>query len=196
MQTDKDSFNFNENYYFEEHLIDFEDSSDTASSTTEGKSCHYFNATFNEICDGANSLISLDSCIKQCMIIMKYDNVYTYYSCGSSNPIPNHLCIPCKYSFLSIEYTHPKMKNSIFIELDKAAFYENNHVLSALFVLRCLTYQPVPYIFDTDYLVRIMDDNINMFELTHTQYIHLYEKKYEVMTIGNIPSISSDSLFS
>lgn len=170
------SYEFNENYYFFDDLVKYENPNDFENDLFQ------FMKTFQEICEGANSLITLDPKIIQCMIVMKHNNKYIYYSGTSVTPFPKPPFTQCKYSFLSIEYTHPKMKTSIFIELDKYAYCENNQLLSSIFVLRYLKHQALPYIFDMDYTLNVMDDSINMFELQSTQYILLTARTYQIIT--------------
>lgn len=81
--------------------------------------------------------------------------------------------------FLSIEYTHPDMKERLVIELDPAVYLTGNEILSARFVLRCLQYQPDDYVFDDRYVLDIMDSKIRMLTLTAGEYILIGNTEYE-----------------
>lgn len=86
--------------------------------------------------------------------------------------------------FLSVEYCHPLMWAPISLEIDKGYYLEGNHLLSAAFVRRCLEYQndPKDYYFDMDYTLTIMDNEINMIELTSKNYIILNKDGYTYAT--------------
>lgn len=97
----------------------------------------------------------------------------------------NILCdtIPTRNFFLSIEYQHPKMNNTITLNLDKRYLITGNELFSPCFVLKCLNYQNMPYIFDNNYKLVILDSDINTTTLKSTQYIRLSNLKYEVIDI-------------
>ena len=85
-----------------------------------------------------------------------------------------------KYGFLSVEYLHPNQKEPIVLNINKNMCMEGNELFTHEFVLRTLIYQNVDCYFDLAYKIRIMDNNINMFELNSNQYIELTEKSYIV----------------
>jgi hypothetical protein len=85
-----------------------------------------------------------------------------------------------KYGFLSVEYLHPNQKEPVVLNINKNMCMEGNELFTPEFVLRTLIYQNVDYHFDLNYKIRIMDNNINMFELNSSQYIELTEKSYIV----------------
>lgn len=124
----------------------------------------------------------LNKQIVECLITLKYNDHYTYYICNSSfNDTPPS--IEYDYSnagFLSVEYTHPKMSHGIFLDLIKQDYLLNNEILSASFVKRWLEYQSEQFHFDMNYKLRIMDNNINMFELTSDQFIIMNDDAYSV----------------
>ena len=82
--------------------------------------------------------------------------------------------------FLSVEYIHPDMEHKINIEIDPLLYLDQNELFSYVFVLRCLEYQPLPYIFDSEYKLNIMDNEIKFFELNSNQYIKLNKTGYTV----------------
>ena len=81
--------------------------------------------------------------------------------------------------FLSIEYTHPDMKERLVIELDPAVYLVGNEILSSRFILRCLQYQSDEYVFDDRYILDIMDSKIRMLTLTAGEYILIGNTEYE-----------------
>jgi hypothetical protein len=60
-------------------------------------------------------------------------------------------------------------------------YIEGNHLLSSTFVLRLLKYQPEKFHFDMDYKLKIIDDDINMFELSSNQFIVLTDNTYRII---------------
>lgn len=84
---------------------------------------------------------------------------------------------------LSVEYVHPSMRQSIFLELDKRIYWKHNVILSPLFVRRWLEYQPLPFVFDENYVLKIMDNNIHSMEIFSNQYIVLGDFDYSVCEI-------------
>jgi hypothetical protein len=91
---------------------------------------------------------------------------------------------PSTVRFLSIEYSHPKMAYSIPLELPKEMMYVGNHLFSPAFVARMLHYivGKDHFVFDMDYTIKIMDKNLQYFELTYYQYLYLDKTMYEVKT--------------
>ena len=89
--------------------------------------------------------------------------------------------VPSKAKFLSIEYTHPLMKMGIVFELDKSVYFVGNQILSPTFVKSYLEYQSELYHFDMDYVLKIMDGDINSFELGFDRYVVLTEDGYSIV---------------
>ena len=81
--------------------------------------------------------------------------------------------------FLSVEYTHPEMNEAIELKMDAGFFREGNELFTPAFVLRLLEYQYVPYYFDEDYTIRVMDTQCNIIDLTSSMYIVITENGYE-----------------
>jgi hypothetical protein len=88
--------------------------------------------------------------------------------------------VPSKIRFLSIEYYHPKMSNSISITLDKRYLYADNEIFSYTFIHRELKHQTRNYVFDSNYILKIMDSNIKMIHLTYGKYLRLNPYGYEI----------------
>jgi hypothetical protein len=81
--------------------------------------------------------------------------------------------------FLSVEYTHPEMREAIELKMDAGWWREGNELFTPAFVLRALEYQPVGYYFDEDYKIKMMDITCNIIELTSNMYIVVTEEGYE-----------------
>ena len=93
--------------------------------------------------------------------------------------------------FLSVEYSHPCMEHKINIEIDPLLYLDQNELFSSIFVLRCLEYQPLPYVFDSEYKLHIMDNEIKMFELESNEYIKLHKSGYTIVNKDNMNSTNT-----
>ena len=140
---------------------------------------------FKDACDCAKSIAYNNNSIVESLITMKFENQYIHYTFYKENdendPVTLPL-IPCKTKFLTVEYTHPRLTSGIFLELDKNTFYANNEILSPLYILRCLKYQSKAFVFDMDYKIKILDENIHSFELTSDQHVFLHKASYKIVS--------------
>lgn len=92
--------------------------------------------------------------------------------------------IPSNVRFYSIEYTNPMMETSIQLQLPQKFYMVGTQLLSAVFIARLLEYTiGENNIFNMDYKLNIMDDNIQSFSLLSDQYIELYEGEYKIKNI-------------
>jgi len=85
--------------------------------------------------------------------------------------------------FLSIEYTHPHMKSGIVINIPDSMYCNTSCILTPMFIQRYLAHQDKLYFFDMNYVLKIMDTNINTFNIKSNQYIKLSERSYSVITV-------------
>lgn len=150
---------------------------------------------FKDACDCAKSIAYNNKSIVESLITMKFENQYIHYTFYKENdendPVTLPL-IPCKTKFLTVEYTHPRLTSGIFLELDKNTFYANNEILSPLYILRCLKYQSKAFVFDMDYKIKILDENIHSFELTSDQHIFLHKASYKIVSNSSNNKTSND----
>lgn len=149
-----------------------------------------FADTYSGACLSMESIISSTNIIKEGMVTMKNGNQYKnrVYFKNKKLTTDNLLEVsnePLKYSFLTIKYTHPIMKDEIFIDLDKGYYYADNEILSPLFIKRHLEHQSANYYFDMEYDIEIIDNNIESLHLKSNQYILLNETTYTVMNISD-----------
>lgn len=88
----------------------------------------------------------------------------------------------CPIRFIVIEYIHPRMTSPITIELPMGIYIVGNNILSSVFVLRWLVGNIAKnsYIFDMDYKLRIMDNNIKYVELNSNQYCVFTENNWYI----------------
>jgi hypothetical protein len=83
-----------------------------------------------------------------------------------------------KVAFLSVTLTLNRKKYSIDVE--KSWMYINNELFSTTFLKRYFDYHNVDIRFTNEYVVDIMDSNINMFKLKPGDYIVLNQKDYAI----------------
>jgi hypothetical protein len=147
------------------------------------------NIGFVDGCETLNSMVSNTSNIEEGMVTMKIGEQYVNYVCPKPTDKSVVLELPlvaCNFTFLSIQYTHPLMEDTIYIDLDKKYYYNKNEILSPLFIKRCLEHQPRNYHFDMDYVIHIIDNDIETFTLSSGQYILLNEKKYSIVNTKRV----------
>jgi len=120
--------------------------------------------------------------LEECLITMKTNNKYIYKTCNRDNEcfaeLPNEFS---KIKFLNIEYIHPQNQSSITIQLDRNSYLVGNEILSPTFVKRHLEYMNSSKNFDMTYVLKIMDNNLNNFELKSHEYIVLDKMEYKVV---------------
>ena len=137
---------------------------------------------YDESVDAIKSIVFGSYKIQEGLSIMK---LYDYYTCRSvfrDIPICVDRILPiqkCKNHFINVEYTHPDLKHTIPIDLTHM-YLVNNIVLSPLFLHYILSLQPLSYIIDDEYIINIMDQDINMFQLTYYKYIIFDKDQYYV----------------
>jgi hypothetical protein len=98
----------------------------------------------------------------------------------SLSSIPSENLLTSKAKFMSIEYTHPLMSESIPLEIPGEMFIVKNEILSPGFVLRALKHQKISYVFDMDYSIKVLDGMMNMFEMKSTDHIVFTDTGYYV----------------
>jgi hypothetical protein len=75
------------------------------------------------------------------------------------------------------------MEHPIHINIPKNWFLIGNEILSSIFILRYLQYQSSEFVFDYNYILQIIDNNINQFNMKCHQYILLEENEYKVLNL-------------
>ena len=150
-------------------------------STPDVSKTEYYNNCLCYFGKMATSIAKSDNNVIETMITMKLDDGTTNHSFNKTNEETTYSNIHSKVSFLTIEYTHPKMENRLIMNLEDDLYFTNNVILSALFIKRYLEYQPEEFIFDENYTINLMDNNVNMVTLTYSQSIMLSEDSYTII---------------
>jgi hypothetical protein len=140
--------------------------------------------SYNEICDAVDSVVLNSQSYVEGLVKMKVGDDYVFRIFDNTNGQFDEFKLPLirsKAKFLSIEYTHPFMKKGIVFELDKSVYFVGNQILSPTFVKSYLEYQSELYHFDMDYVLKIMDGDINSFELGFDRSVVLTEEGYSII---------------
>jgi hypothetical protein len=168
-------YNFVEKY---EDMVsdDTDTTSDNASALLEA---YYSRAV--------NTMIS-DKHIKEILLTIKDTDAHLVRTCIDIAIQHRPCAIPFQKSnveFLCIEYTHPKLSSPITITIPATYFVVGNELLSMAFIQRFLEYQSlfVTYYFDEEYVVNVMDQDIQQYQLRRNNYIVLEEDTIRVVTI-------------
>lgn len=141
----------------------------------------YYNDCISYFGKMATSIAKCDDNVVETMVTMKLDEGVINKSFNKNTENTTYSNTRMKSQFLTIEYTHPKMKDRIVIELDKDLYFTDNIILSPLFIKRYLEYQDKEVIFDENYTVNLMDNNVNMITLSYSQSVLLSENSYKVI---------------
>ena len=176
---------FLEHYYMFDDLVNDDDARENITNRSIAITDRSIAKKYEDICDASIQLsIDFDT-IHEILTILHTSGQYlTYFVSDSKQDNQRHIRLPAtpsKVSFLSVEYIHPEMDQRIPLEIDSGYMITNNVLFSPLFVRRCLEYQTVPFIFDYDYTLRIMDSDVNTIEVKSNQHIHLNEKDYTLV---------------
>ena len=175
LKNDENLFTGNKQIYLEnyQHIKPY--------TTTDVSKKEYYNNCLSYFGKMATSIAKSDNNVIETMVTMRLDDGITNNSFNKNTDEPTYSNTRSKVSFLTIEYTHPKMETRITMNLDKDLYFTNNVILSSLFIKRYLDYQPEDFIFDENYTINLMDNNINMITLTYPQSIMLSEDSYRII---------------
>ena len=149
---------------------------------------HNILEAYNALYDTGNFQLTSDvgyAQIYERLVLLKYYNKCTSRICTLTNSKSDMNLAPSFVRFLSLVYSHPKMKDTIHLKIDNMYYLIDNEILSPVFILRLLKYQyqTSSFEFDKDYKLEVMDDNVNIINLTSDKYICLKEDKYEVLNV-------------
>lgn len=128
---------------------------------------------------------SCNSSIFETMITMKVSDKYLcssfFHNENNTTPVYTLSKNKGKNYFLSVEYTHPKMSSGIVLNLPTNVYNATSNILTPAFIKRYLEYQEQSYVFDMRYTLKILDTNINMFNMKSNQYIRINDRSYDVV---------------
>ena len=127
--------------------------------------------------------------VNECLITMRMSDIYIYRVCDKKKEnklnleLKRHCETPelSKVKFITIEIILPKYSNPIFIDIPKNAYVIGNELLSSSFIKRFLEQKNRALLFDMNYSVRILDNNIKVFLLHSNEYIVLDKFGYNIV---------------
>jgi hypothetical protein len=171
----------NENYILEEHVnllpcVDYI----TTDLKNEDLLLH-----MNEWIDATQNLFE-DEGLKEVLILLKFGKEYMYRICKKGMKHLQYVMFEqSDMRFLSIEYSYPGIQKPIFIDVHKYAYMVDNEILSPAFIKRFFDYTIGidKDVFRSEYVLKIMDNNLNNFELKSDQYILLQSNSYVIKNL-------------
>jgi|Laugresu1bdmlbdd_1035124.scaffolds.fasta_scaffold15202_2 hypothetical protein len=145
----------------------------------------FYKQCLEHTCEIAKSRCKVN--VMETLVTMKvFDNYLHAAYFNVDNAVQSEYVLPAvtgRRQFLSIEYTHPHMKSGIVIDIPDNMYCNTSCILTPVFIQRYLSHQDKLYFFDMNYVLKIMDTNINTITLKSNQYIKLTERSYSVITV-------------
>jgi len=118
------------------------------------------------------------------LFTLKLDDIYVYRVIPNKEKIDNMVYnVKSQCRFLTIDYRHPRMQNVIHLNIPEGAYYVDNELFSSAFILRCLSHQPLPYVFGPDYKLTIIDTDVNIVDFKWTDYCVMTERGYKMVKV-------------
>lgn len=144
-----------------------------------GKVAEYTNTFY------ANNGVVRTSPIHQSMVIAKrYDRYTIRHAYWNADFVPSKLDFtPSEVEFLVVEYHHPEMESSLAIQIPANMMVVNSEIMSFAFMYRYFKQLPryTKYVFDHRYVLRVLDDCVNMVEIYSNQCIRLGVDTYKIV---------------
>jgi len=169
-----DQYVFSEKYHF------INPDSNTSLAVND-----FYKQCMDHTCDIAKSRCKVN--VLETLVTMKVFDKYlhaAYFNVDNADHSEYALpTVSGRNQFLSVEYTHPHMSTGIVIVIPDNMYCNTSCLLTPAFIQRYLAHQDKLYFFDMNYVVKIMDTNINTFNLRSNQYIKLSDRSYKVITV-------------
>ena len=162
------------------------------NSFTISKEYHHFLKEYRTIID---NIIPVNNFIlTEFLWIMKYKEKYIYKTCfkNHSGVLDDTMVLDfsqdtqSNVKFLLVEYSHPRMNYTICFYFSNGIYQLQNELFTPCFVLHALQYQSEYYIFDMDYILYIVDNNVHTLTLKSDQYIRLEKNNYIIESYSTL----------
>jgi len=129
---------------------------------------------------------SFNSLYKENLLYAKYNNIYISRVQHKGGVINNFKLIedfntPSSVSLLSV--TLKVNDKTVNMEVDTNHMYVNNELFSRGFVIRYIKYNNIDIKCNDNYIIDIMDNDINIFTLKSNQYLVINKSNYVVKTL-------------
>lgn len=133
--------------------------------------------------------------IMETLFVVRKDDKYVFrmfpcsFSANDNKELP--LVIPEKSAiqFVIIEYKHPKMYDKIELKIPDSYYVEGNEILSPAFIQRMLQLQRSFYVFDFDYEVLVIDDDLECKKIHYNNYVKIEKTSYRICTMNEPPPV-------
>jgi hypothetical protein len=149
------------------------------SVNTKGQMVEYTNTFYTN-----NGTIQLSPIHQSMLIAKKYERYTIRHAYWNVDFVATKLDFtPSEVEFLAIEYHHPEMENPMAIQLPASMMVVGSEILSFAFMYRYFKQLPryTKYVFDHRYVLRILDDCVNMVEIYSNQCIKLSASSYKIV---------------
>lgn len=145
----------------------------------------FYKQCMDHTCEIAKSRCKVN--VLETLVTMKVFDKYLHAAYFNvDNAVQSDYVLPTvagRRQFLSVEYTHPHMKSGIVIDIPDNMYCNTSCILTPAFIQRYLSHQDKLYFFDMNYVLKLMDTNINSFTMKSNQYIKLTDRSYSVITV-------------
>uniref|UniRef100_A0A6C0HHJ2 Uncharacterized protein n=1 Tax=viral metagenome TaxID=1070528 RepID=A0A6C0HHJ2_9ZZZZ len=139
---------------------------------------------FNNMC---RDILQNNTTISECLLLIAenaesgiHSRVFNRYNMDADTDviINNN---PVNMKFLSIDYVHPTQPEPYEIVVDKSYFMKGNHLLSGAFIGRLLADSEYTGVFDKDYRIAVIDQEVKNAEWEYDNYIEVAGEKTYVL---------------
>jgi hypothetical protein len=98
------------------------------------------------------------------------------------------------FRFMEVEYKCGE-KNGFSIDIPDSHYISGNEILSKAYILRYLEHLPIytQWVHNKNYILKIVDDDMNIIKLNHHQYIRLNNDGYDVIDVTTPEESDSES---
>lgn len=126
--------------------------------------------------------------IIETLFVARKDDKYIFRTFPVLHTLRDHHAEICVFpeksniQFVIIEYRHPKMYHRIELKIPNSFYLVGNEILSPAFIQRMLELQRNVYVFDFDYEVMFIDDDMECIKLQSCHFVKLGKTSYTVCT--------------
>ena len=145
-------------------------------------------------------LLCNNSTISECLLLVEENEQYIYSSVINRRNMDMDIPITKNnlsgVKFLSVDYEHDNLEESIELAVDKRYFREGNSILSGAFVGRLLKKNGFSGTFDKNYTISMIDNAIKTVICRYMDFIEIgCDKKYRVYSEYSSSNDNTPSLF-
>lgn len=154
---------------------------------------------YKELFETVRCIIKSETSIQECVVSCKFEDEYVHRICSLQlydKPISDISVERSEIKFITIEYYNDQHSNSspVILELKNGELLVNNELLSASFVKRMLEHQAPYHVYNKDYMIVLMDNNLRTIRLYEGDYIVLHNNYYSLMNQdGSCVNVQADT---